>query len=291
MAQQERPDLRDLLLVGAQHAMGVDDDLGKAGGTAGQQVFRVVAGPDRRERVHHRRCLVGRLEQAERLRARMLLRVGAEEDRRLVAPGRQRRAVDLGVRRVDQRRRQHVQDAGDLGVVLGQAAIGAGHHAPGPAHVHRGQPEQRGLDRVVRQHDHGPARRAGGRRSAPARSGRPGRAPAGKSRCAIGPRRRARPGRRRRAWSRPSARASRRCSARTAAAVRGCAARSCRRRPAPAPRAVAPAPAHPGKGVASLASLLAMDPVTQCSHRRRPTSGAAATPRIICNRPTAGAPP
>ena len=43
---QEAPDLRDHLLVGAQHAVGVDHHLGVAGGARGEQVLGVGVGRD-----------------------------------------------------------------------------------------------------------------------------------------------------------------------------------------------------------------------------------------------------
>ena len=51
----ETPALGDGLLVGAQHALGIDDCLGAAGGAGGQQVAGMGVAVDTREGVHHRR--------------------------------------------------------------------------------------------------------------------------------------------------------------------------------------------------------------------------------------------
>ena len=131
----------------------------------------------------------------------------------------------------------------DLAGVLGQPAIGARHRAHRHADVHRGQREQRVVDRVVRQHDHRlPVRQRQVEQAlrdaadllarlrvaqlAPAR------------RC-----RRARPETAPAAWSRAQCSSQSPMQRRTAATAPGGAARSRRRRARSARRAAAPATA------------------------------------------------
>jgi hypothetical protein len=157
MPVQERPDLRDHLLVGAQHAMRVDHDLRQAGGAAGEQVLGMVVGADRGERLQHRRRLARLQQRGEVLRTGHLFAAGAEEHRRPGAPGLHRGPVHRRVRGVDQRRLQLVEDAGDLAEVFGQPAVGAGHRAQRPPDVHRCKRQQGRIDRVVGQGHHGAA--------------------------------------------------------------------------------------------------------------------------------------
>jgi hypothetical protein len=69
----------------------------------------------------------------------------------------QRLAVDLGVARVHQRGLQRIEDglqAREVGA--GQPAVAAGHRARGAAHVQGREHEHGMVERVVRQHHHGP---------------------------------------------------------------------------------------------------------------------------------------
>ncbi len=107
---RKRQGLRDHLLVGAQHAMGVDHHLGLAGRARGQQVFGVRVGCDRRERLHHRRRL-GALRQRREGECTGLRIGAAAEDR----PRRQLQAGECGRVAGGIRRRRPVPDRARAG--------------------------------------------------------------------------------------------------------------------------------------------------------------------------------
>jgi len=155
LAIQEAPHLPDHLLVGAQHAVGVDHDLGRAGGARSQQVLGVVVGLDGLERLHHLRPFGGACQAREIDRPRHRRGTAAVDHRCLHAAGRDRRPVHRGVGRVHQCRAQGAQDARQLGVVRGGARVGARHRAGLAADVHGRERQQRVVDGVVRQDDDG----------------------------------------------------------------------------------------------------------------------------------------
>ena len=149
---EETPGLGDALLVGAQHAMGVDHHLWGAGGARGEQVLGVGLGREALERRHDGRGFVGLQQGIEREGVRLLgTRRAIHHHGRLATAG-NGRAIDGRIAGVDQAGVQGVEDAVDLGVIGGESAVGTGDGAGRDADMHGRQREQQVFEGVVGHH-------------------------------------------------------------------------------------------------------------------------------------------
>jgi len=134
--RQEGPELRDHLLVGAQHRLRVDDALGQSGRARGEENLRHRVGARRRMGGVRRRARAGRRQRGEFRRA----------------GGRIDRHDDL------QR-----DDVAQFGEILRQARIGDRDRHHRHADMQRAERQQRVVDAVLRQDDDRPLGREAAR--------------------------------------------------------------------------------------------------------------------------------
>ena len=162
---EECPGRRRALLVGAQHALGVDHALGLAGGAGGEQDLGQRVGPDAGERLLHRRRRPHLGEGRERRHSRGAEAAAAGDD---LEPRRadrlQRLGVAVGLVDVDEARLDQAEDVAELAEVLRQPRVGRRHRHHGDADVHGAERDQRMVDAVLGQDQQRAARaRACGR--------------------------------------------------------------------------------------------------------------------------------
>ena len=146
---------RDLLQVGAPHALGVDDRLGHLGGAAGEQKLHDGAGAGGVHGRIHRRGGGGVAQALEGAGLAALQRALGEDHFDISRHGgRNGLAVARAIGGKHQARRQGVDDVAQLVVVLAHGGVGGRHRAVGHPGVHAAQRQQRVFDGVFAQHDH-----------------------------------------------------------------------------------------------------------------------------------------
>ena len=151
---QERQRLAQHHLVGADHALGVDDGLGIAGRARGQQEFCDGVGTDgvmRRiePRMLRRRQQIGQQRHlAARHRAARRRDLGPKRN-----VGRQRIGKFAGVVGEDEARRQQLHQKAELAVVPRHQRIGRRYRAERNAGIERAERDQRVVDRIAGEDD------------------------------------------------------------------------------------------------------------------------------------------
>jgi hypothetical protein len=132
---EERPDLRQHLLVGAEHAVRVDHALGRARGARGEENFRHRVRREARERQLQRRAGIG-LEEPRHWRRDGAYR--GERGRELLRLGGEHQAGF-----------EELEDVLEFREILRHQRIGRGNGRHWYSHVHRAEREQRVVHAVV----------------------------------------------------------------------------------------------------------------------------------------------
>ena len=154
---EERPDLRELLLVRGQHAVGVDDPLGQAGGAGREQELGDGIGTDRSGGLLQRRARLALRHFLERRDAADPGTVAAGDD---LDPGQVERRERLRERRgigdIDEARREQLGNMLELGVILALQRIGDRDRRHGNAGGVAGEREQGMVDAIAGEQHHRP---------------------------------------------------------------------------------------------------------------------------------------